>query len=159
MDHAEIQMHGERERDRMSGLLPIFPIREDSPNASKPAWEFSLLVAGDTPENQRIAQATRYQPSFDVPLLDEMLCRPRLLPNQQRVEDAAPNCPAAHTRRRRARKVGSSWRSTAPQRRSGPTRALPREQRKATTTPAQCRLASWRKTCRFSKRWSVSRPI
>ena len=24
MDHAEIQMHGERERDRMSGLLPIF---------------------------------------------------------------------------------------------------------------------------------------
>ena len=24
MDHAEIQMHGERERDRISGLLPIF---------------------------------------------------------------------------------------------------------------------------------------
>ena len=44
-------------------------------------------------------------------------------------------------------------------RRASPTRALPREQGKATTTPAQCRLASWQKTCRFPKRWSVSRPI
>ena len=44
-------------------------------------------------------------------------------------------------------------------RRAGPTRALPREQGKATTTPAQCRLASWRKRYHLSERWSVSRPI
>ena len=31
-----------------------FSSSEESPNASKPAWEFSLLVAGDTPDNQRI---------------------------------------------------------------------------------------------------------
>ena len=32
-------------------------IRGFSPrNASKPVWEFSLLVAGDTPENQSIYQ-------------------------------------------------------------------------------------------------------
>ena len=135
----------------------ILLIRGFSPNASKPAWGFSLLVAGDTPENQRIYQAIS---QGSIPFLGgggPSALAPQ--PTAVRVEDAAPNGPAAHTRRRRARKDGSSWRSTAPQRRSGPTRALPREQGKATTTPAQCRLASWRKTCRFSKRWSVSRPI
>ena len=41
----------------------ILPIREDSPNASKPAWDFSLLVACDTPENS--THLPGYQPRFD----------------------------------------------------------------------------------------------
>ena len=56
---------------------------------------------------------SRYQPSFDpIACVYASALAPQ--PTAVRVEDAAPNCPAAHTRRRRARKVGSSWRSTAP---------------------------------------------
>ena len=78
-DHAEIQMHGERERDRMSGLLPIFR------DVGTSQCQFTVLFFNFTPSTQQPhhSTATPHQHHTTSPTVARTYTTPQILTNHR----------------------------------------------------------------------------